>query len=207
MKHVEHTMARTVTRWVLGLLLALSLGGCASVFSAQVTRYEQWPSGTEGAQYWIQPDASQRNNLQFETYADSLRAAMGSTGLVEAASETQARFIVHMEYASPRDRVWEPRFVDPYFYGGFYGPYPGFYRPWGFYGPAVQDVPSDVYRLTLSVRLDDQSQGGREVYRATSVAISRQAQLGKAMPYLARALFDGFPGRNGQTIQVRYPRQ
>lgn len=192
----RHSM---LLRWVTGLLLALSLGGCASVFSAQVSRYQQWPSGTEGATYWIEPDAQQQNNLQFQTYADSVRAALGPTGLVEASDQSQARFVVHLEYSSPRERVWEQQPVDPYFYPGPY------YRPWGWgYGPMVENVAVDIYRLTLSVRIDDQSQQGREVYRATAEAGSRRNQLGAAMPYLARALFDRFPGRNGETIQVRY---
>ena len=70
---------------------------------------------------------------------------------------------------------------------------------------ALQNVAVDVYRLTLSVRIDDRTQQGREVYRATAVASSRQDQLSAAMPYLARALFDRFPGRNGQVVEVRYP--
>ena len=40
-------------RWFSGLCLALLLGGCASVFSAQVTRYQQWPENAQGASYWI----------------------------------------------------------------------------------------------------------------------------------------------------------
>ena len=194
-------------RWLAGLCVALMLGGCASVFSAQVTRYQQWPENTQGATYWIEPDETQRNNLQFQTYADTVRAALGPTGLVEAVSDKQARFTVRMEYASSHEREWQQEFVDPYVYPGFYGPYAGFYRPgwaWGM-GPAVQTVPVDVYRLTLSVRIEDRTQQGREVYRATAVASSQRDQLGAAMPYLARALFDHFPGRNGQVVEVRYP--
>jgi hypothetical protein len=194
-------------RWFSGLCLGLMLGGCASVFSAQVTRYQQWPENTQSATYWITPDETQRNNLQFQTYADTVRAALGPTGLVEAQSENAARFAVHIEYASPREREWQQEFVDPYAYPGFYGPYAGFHRhrwAWGM-GPAIQTVPVDVYRLTLSVRIDDRTQQGREVYRATAVASSPENQLGAAMPYLARALFDRFPGRNGQVVEVRYP--
>ncbi len=196
-------------RWFSGLCLALLLGGCASVFSAQVTRYQQWPENAQGASYWIATDETQRNNLQFQTYADTVRAALGPTGLVEAHAEAQARFTVHIEYGSPREREWRQEFVDPYMYPGFYGPYVGFHHPrwaWGM-GPAIQTVAVDVYRMTLSVRINDRTQQGREVYRATAVASSRQDQLDAAMPYLARAIFDRFPGRNGQVVEVRYPVQ
>ncbi|HEX7386831.1 MAG TPA: DUF4136 domain-containing protein [Castellaniella sp.] len=190
-----------VGRWLLSVLLILAMSGCATVFSAQVSRFEQWPQNADGASYWIKPDKAQQNNLQFQTYADAVRAALGPTGLVEASNEAQARFVVHMDYSSPRERVWEQRPVDPYYYGP--GP---FYRPWRWgYAPMVQNVVVDVYRMTLSVRIDDRSQQGHEVYRATAVATNGRDQLGAAMPYLARALFDHFPGRNGEVIQVRYP--
>lgn len=201
-------MERGWLRCLSGLCLALLLGGCASVFSAQVTRYQQWPENTQGATYWIEADETQRNNLEFQTYADTVRAALGPTGLVEARSAAPSRFKVHMEYGSPQERLWRQEFVDPMmYYGGIYGPYGGFYHSrwaWGM-GPEIQTVAVDIYRLTLSVRIDDKAQQGREVYRATAVATSRRNQLGAAMPYLARALFDHFPGRNGQVVKVRYP--
>jgi len=202
-------VGQCLSRWFLAAGLVLALGGCASSFSAQVTRYQQWPAQTSGAQYWIEPEGPQHNNLQFQTYADTVRAALGPTGLVEAQSMAQARFIVHLDYAGTQQRVWRRQMVDPYFYSGFYGPQFGYYPYWGGmgFGPIIESVPEDVYQLSLRVRIDDQTQQGREVYRATAVATSRRGNLGAAMPYLARAVFDQFPGRNGQVIQVRYPLQ
>ncbi|WP_323000285.1 DUF4136 domain-containing protein [Castellaniella sp.] len=199
---------RLLRCWLVFVMMAL--GGCASVFSAQVTRYQQWPDQTQGARYWVEPDADQQNNLQFQTFADTVRAALGPTGLVEAQSRAQARFIVRMDYGSQQEQEWRQRVVDPYFYGGFPGPGFGYHPYWGAWGPGpvVETVPVVVSRLHLSVRIDDQNQQGREVYRATAVAAvaaGRDQQLGAAMPYLARALFDHFPGRNGQVVRVRYP--
>lgn len=192
--------ARAMAGWCLIACLALLLAGCTTVFSAQVSRFEQWPADAAGASYWVEADAAQQNNLQFETYADTVRAALGPTGLVEATERAQARFIVHLAYSSPQERIWEQRPVDPYFYPG------PFYRPWGF-APGFETVAVDIYRLTLSIRIDDQSQQGREVYRATAWSGSRSDRLTAAMPYLARALFDRFPGRNGEVVQVRLPMQ
>ncbi len=198
---------RLLRRW-LGLVFVMAaLSGCASVFSAQVTRYQQWPDQTQGARYWIEPDAAQQNNLQFQSFADAVRAALGPTGLVEAQSRAQARFIVRMDYGSQQEQEWRQRMVDPYFYGGFPGPGFGYHPYWGAWGPGpvIETVPVVVSRLHLSVRIDDKNEQGKEVYRATAVAAGRDSQLGAAMPYLARALFDHFPGRNGQVVQVRYP--
>ena len=124
-------MGRGWGRWFYGLCLALMLGGCASVFSAQVTRYQQWPENAQGATYWIEADESQRNNLQFQTYADSVHAALGPTGLVEARSAGAARFTVHMEYGSPLEREWRQEFVDPICIRDFTGHMPAFIIPAG----------------------------------------------------------------------------
>jgi len=204
---VLSNVGRVLRRWLGPMFVMVALGGCASVFSAQVTRYQQWPDQTQGARYWIEPDAAQQNNLQFQTFADTVRAALGPTGLVEAQSLAQARFVVHMDYGSRQERSWRQRMVDPYFYGGFPGPGFGYYRHWGVWGPGpvIETVPVVISRLHLSVRIDDKGQQGQEVYRATAEAQGRDDQMGAAMPYLARALFDRFPGRNGQIVQVRYP--
>ncbi|WP_322995332.1 DUF4136 domain-containing protein [Castellaniella sp.] len=194
-------------RWLtsLGLIvLTMVLSGCSNVFSAQLTRYQQWPEQTVGAYYWIAPDATQQNNLQFQTYADTVRAAMGSAGLVEAQSQAQARFIVHMDYVSQEKQGWRQETVDPFFYSGAYGRGFGLAYPW-MSGQMVQSVPVVFTEYRLSVRLDDQNQQGREVYRASATTRGQTGQQGAVMPYLARALFDQFPGRNGQEIQVRYP--
>lgn len=198
---------RALWRWLALMFAVMALGGCASVFSAQVTRYQQWPDQTQGARYWIEPDAAQQNNLQFQAFADTVRAALGPTGLVEGQSAAQARFIVHVDYGSSKEQEFRQRLVDPYFYGGFPGAgfgYPYYWGGWG-PGPMVETVPVVVSRLQLSVRIDDKNQQGSEVYRATAVTTGRDSQLGAALPYLARALFDRFPGRNGQVVQVRYP--
>lgn len=211
MSRLENIL-RAVLRWLSLVCLGIALGGCASVFSAQVTRYQQWPADSQGARYWIEPDAAQQNNLQFQSFADTVRAALGPTGLVEAQSSSQARFTVHIDYGSHQEQAWRQRLVDPYFYGGFPGPGFGFgYRHywgggWG-PGPVVETVPVVVNQLQLSVRIDDRSQQGREVYRATAVTTAGEDQMGAAMPYLARAVFDRFPGRNGQVVRVKYPLQ
>lgn len=193
---------------VLGLAL---LCGCASTFSAEVTRYQQWPAGAVGAHYHIVAADQDKNNLEFQTYSDMVRAAIGQTGLVEAAQADSARFEVRMEYGSPKTQAWIDRPVDPFYYsGGFYGfggPYFGMYRPWGAwaFGPPVESVHVDLYRHTLSVTIRDRQQAGQEVYRASAVSLGRSDNLTVVMPYLARAIFEGFPGRHAQVIEVKYP--
>lgn len=194
-------------------LIALSLSlmsGCASSLSAQVTRYQQWPANAAGEHYRIVASDTQKNNLPFSAYADMVRAAIGATGLVEAQGAGPVRFELTLDYGSPVERHWVQRQVSPYYYdgmGGFYRPpFDGRFSPWGGWvvEPPVQDVPIDLYKNTLTVTIRDRADHDREVYRATAVSLSQSDNLTAIMPYLARAVFDQFPGRNGQVIDVYY---
>lgn len=207
------------SRWFgavrLGILVffLVLMSGCASSLSAQVTRYQQWPANAEGGYYHIVATDIQKNNLPFSAYADMVRAAIGETGLVEAQNVGAARFDLSLEYGNPVERRWVRRQVDPY-YGPYYGSQFGFYHqpfgggfyPWGGWmvAPQVEDVPVDLYKNTLTVMIRDRNDHDREVYRATAVSLSQSDNLAGIMPYLARAVFDQFPGRNGQVIEVRY---
>lgn len=195
--------------WLFAALLAL--GGCASTLSARVTTYQQWPVGAQGEYYRIVPAPDQSGNLQFGAFSDMLRAAIGPTGLREAVQGAEPRFDVRIEYHNPVRQVWVQRYNDPYWDGwmgpGFGGYYGGWSR-WGgggiFYTPSVSNVPVDVYRNTLTVTMNDRQANGREVYRATAVHSSQANNLDAVMPYLMQAIFDGFPGNNGQVREIRY---
>lgn len=195
--------------WLVAVLMAL--GGCASTLSARVTSYQQWPIGTQGEHYRIVPSPTQTGNLQFGAFSDMLRAAIGPTGLVEATGTTPPRFDVKMEYDNPVRKVWVQRYNDAYLNDGWMGPafggYYGGWNSWGggiFYSPPVVTAPVTVYRNTLTVTIFDQRESGREVYRATAVHTSEAENLDAVMPYLMQAIFDDFPGNNGQTREVRY---
>src|SRR5690606_16521953 len=87
--------------------------------------------------------------------------------------------------------------------GGYYGHWGG----WGggiFYTPSVVNVPVEVYRNTLTVSIVDRAAQGKEVYRSTAVHTSQDDNLNAVMPYLMQAIFDDFPGNNGQTRVVKY---
>ncbi|MFT0851782.1 DUF4136 domain-containing protein [Achromobacter sp. F4_2707] len=195
--------------WSVGLLAALLfLGGCASSLSARVTTYQQWPVGVEGEYYQIVGSPQQSGNLQFAAFSDMLRAAIGPTGLREVAPGAEPRFEVRLEYGNPVKQGWVRTYDDPY---PFYG-WPGFggYYGWGgwgggvFYSPRSVTVPVEIYRNTLTVTLFDKLANGQEVYRATAVHNSQSDSLDAVMPYLMQAVFDGFPGNNGQVREIRY---
>lgn len=200
----------TTRCWMLAAGLAV-LAGCASSLSARVTSYQQWPGDAAGASYRIVAGNTQANSLEFDAFADMVRAAMGPTGLVEAVKGQPARFDVQIAYGNPVEQRWVQRQNDPFmdgwgmspFFGGVYG------RGWGwhsgiFMGPSVVNVPVQVYRNTLTVTIYDTEHQGTEVYKSSAVSASETENLAAVMPYLAQAVFDGFPGNNGQVRDIRY---
>lgn len=206
-------MMEWINRWfgpMRSLLLvagALALAGCASTLSARVTTFEQWPSGVEG-QTW-QFATGEGNGLEVQAYQDMVRAAIGATGLVEAR-DVPGRFVVALDYgAESQPRTVRQPMPDPFLYGGFYGPrYWGWgYGPWG-YGPDWVPVEVIAQRNYLTVSIRDRSHADEEVYRSTAVIWSQDEALASVMPYMVSAVFDGFPGNNGQvrTIEYREPR-
>lgn len=196
------------------LASAFLLAGCASTLSARVTSYQQWPADAQGATYRIVPSTNQLNNLEFQSIADMVRASIGPTGLVEARSGAAARFDVRIDYDNAMTQTWVQRYNDPYLndgwgFGPAFGGYYGGYRGWGggiYMTPSISNIPVEVYKNTLTITIRDNQNKGNEVYRSSAVNVSSTDNLLQVMPYLAQAVFDSFPGNNGQVREVTYER-
>lgn len=190
------------------------LSGCASSWSAKVSSYQKWPENVVGERYQIATEPQQVGNLEYESISDTVRAAIGATGLVEGGDS--ARFTVKINYGSELKEDWAHRYSDPYFDG--FGPY-GAFGPWGgyfghfggfgggvYYTPRVVTVPVQYHEYYLTVLITDAQQGGAEVYRSTAASSSGGNSLLDVMSKLAQAVFDGFPGNNGEVRTVNLPR-
>ncbi|AQS51054.1 hypothetical protein PAEH1_04760 [Paenalcaligenes hominis] len=193
--------------WLSALVLLLS--GCASSWSAKVTTFQQWPTELYQARYQIVGSAEQKNSLEFQSVADSVRIAMGAAGLVEGGDES--RLAVELSYGNPVQQEWVERYNDPYdpfFYGGPFstGIWAGFgsmhFR--GMYYPTPQyvSVPVNVYNNTLSVVIKDRELGMKEVFKVTAINKSNDDNLVSVIPLLAKAAFTNFPGMNGKVQYV-----
>lgn len=183
------------------IITSLLLGGCAQTWSARVQQFEQWPANVTESTYYLQLSSEQQNNLEFQAVADAVRAAIGSVGLVESDSDT-ARFTLLVDFRNPMQRRWVERYQGPMIspFGGFWGRGAGPFWGGGFYyGPDWVVTPVDVYENQLTVRLLDNEQAGQEVYRATAISESDQEELLTQLSLLAQAVFEDFPGINGQT--------
>lgn len=197
-------------RFLTGLVALFLLAGCASSISARVTTYEKWPADAPGQKYTIAPMAGQDNNLEYQSFADMIRASVGRTGLVEAGNSAEARFVVSFSYDNPMSQSWVQQFAEPYFPGPFFGPWTGYYGgSYGFgggmfYSPPVINTPVTIFKNSLTVIIKDNARDGAEVYRSTAVVITEDDNLPAVMPYLANAIFDAFPANNGSVRDISY---
>jgi len=204
----RYTLFRAIraARTAVAVAALAGLAACASTLSASVTSFQQWPGGAAGQTYTLTGPPDSENRLEYSAYQDMLRAAIGPTGLVEARDGQTARFSVSFRYASEAIQVVRREPVDPYFYGGLYG---GRYWGWGgHYGwPIWVAVSQNAWRNTLTIDIRDAQRDNAEVYRSSAATLSSSPDaLPRLMPYLMKAVFDDFPGNNGQVREVRYRR-
>lgn len=207
---LNRCLARSVPavrlRFFVVAMLSVFLAGCASTFSATVTQFQAWPEHVQEASYRIVAQGGQINNLEFEAVADAVRASLGAIGLVQAEPRSPARFDIHLEYGTTVTQSVAPGYAGPFpdgwAMGGYYGGWPGV-----FYAPPVVNYPVQVNKNTLSVRITDAQSQGREVYRSSALNFSDSENFIQVMPWLVRAVFDNFPGNNGQVRDITYERR
>src|SRR5690606_2978313 len=96
--HAYSRLARLAGLAALLAGAALVAGCAAPSVSARVTSFQQWPDGVAGQTYQFAPETGQRNNLEYQSYQDMVRAGIGATGLVEAREGRNARFTVSFRY-------------------------------------------------------------------------------------------------------------
>lgn len=201
--------------------LALALGGCATGFPAQVSRFQALPAPA-GQSFFIRAkDPAKDGGLEFSQYADHVRRNLVAVGYSEAPGPQAASLIVTLDYGvdNGRERVVStPGFAGTFGYGGFGRPYYsrfgyGRFRRspffWGWYDPFWDDFGPSVSSYTVYhgfVNLDiRRASDGQAVFEGKAQAQSATNQLQVLVPNLVEAMFTGFPGNNGETVRITVP--
>jgi hypothetical protein len=197
------------------------LSGCATNFKADVSRYHaQLPPPEQGQTFTVMPDDPKlAGSLEFAHYADLLSERLGTYGYKASADPASAQLIVRLTYGVDKGttRVRSSGFARSGFYDPFY--FPGYYRGWGgwrgrygfgFYDPFLwggggwgggNDVESYVvYQSQLRMKIDKAD--GSRVFEGSAKAQSLSDKMTYLIPNLMDALFSGFPGKNGEEVQV-----
>jgi hypothetical protein len=201
----------------------LALGGCATGFPAQVSRFQQMPAPT-GQSFVIQAaDPRDRGGIEFGQYADLVRRHLVALGYSEAPGAAAASLVVTLDYGVDHGREhldtrpalgawggwggWGYR--NPWRFGGYRGfgrASPAFY--WGWDDPfgwgLTQVDVSTVYTSFLDLDIK-RTVDGKSVFEGTAKAHSTTDRLQTLVPNLVEAMFTGFPGNSGETVRITVP--
>ena len=200
----------------------LLLGGCATGFPAQVSRFQQLPPPA-GQSFVIQAaDARDRGGIEFGQYADLVRRHLVALGYSEAPSASAASLVVTLDYGVDhgREHLATRPLLGAWGFGAYHNPYRfGGYRGWGraspaFYwgwndpfawgwGPSEVDVRT-VYTSFLDLDIK-RTADGKSVFEGTAKARSATDRLQALVPNLVEAMFTRFPGNSGETVRITVP--
>jgi hypothetical protein len=199
------------------LALVAVLSGCASPITARVSSFQQWPADVVGSSFGFLAPVDHTRELEQASYANLVAIELNKQGLQAAASGQPARILVDLNVSSQLENrsYSRPVYQDQYVYRpGFRDAagriYPGYWMPDPF-GPRYvgnQQLMQTVQVSSLRLRLlDTQGPAGsspRTVFESTATHEGSPAPLPSVVPYLVRAVFEGFPGANGREQVVRF---
>jgi Domain of unknown function (DUF4136) len=208
-------------RLCLALLVTALLTACASTITARVTSFNQWPADTAGSTFSYITAVNPSRELEQASYETLVQAELEKLGLKRAATGQVGRIQVDVAATHrTEDKTYmAPVYQDNYV---FFPPYrdaaghliPGMWGPDPFGPRYVGDRPVNrtVHTSSLNLRLIDTkgaavgNQAGmpRTVFESRAIYQGENGDLPAVMPYLVRAVFDGFPGQNGKTRAVRF---
>lgn len=228
---IRHTLSGSVLgtafsspRLCLALLVTALLTACASSITARVTSFNQWPADMAGSTFSYITPVNPTRELEQATYESLVQAELEKLGLRRAAAGQVGR--VQVDVAAIH-RVEDKTYMAPVYQNNyvFFPPYrdaaghifPGLWGPDPFGPRYVGDRPVNrtVQISALTLRLLDTKVGGqgnqpgkpRAVFESRARYEGDNDDLPAVMPYLVRAVFDGFPGQNGKTRTVRFDRK
>ena len=199
-------------RWAALALAAGALAGCAAV-TTKVTNFNAWPQDAPGGTFSFKSPEGKQADLEQDTYETWIGAELERRGLRRAAAGQAPRFVVEVAAAGTvRRRTYlEPVYTNQLIYvppwrgpGAVYGGY--YQESFGSRYVGDREVTRTLFVSRLKVKVSDHQGGGvaRPVFDSTAVYEGNNEDLPDLVPYLARALFDDFPGRSGQVKIVRF---
>ena len=208
----------------------LTLSACGTPgFKANVARFQAMPA-PQGQSFVIQAaDPMNRGGLEFSQYSQRVRQHLLAQGYTEAPSAQAASLLVMLDYGVDNGQTEVRSYPS---FGGFgyggYGGYGGFgygrpyYSRFGYYGArspfyygwndpfwgggyGYNDI--DTYTVFTSYLDMDikRAADGQSVFEGTAKARSRTDNLQVLVPNLVEAMFQGFPGRSGETVKITVP--
>ena len=208
----------SLPRLSLAVLILLLLGACASPITAKVTSFNQWPVDAVGTTFSFVRPAEKSNSLEQQAYEKLVWVELEKLGLKPATTGQAGRIQVDlMSIKTTRNNYYrEAIYQNDYV---FLSPvsdaagnvFPGYWTrdPFGprYMGERVVTRLVQVSNLKLRL-LDAQGNSAlgkpRTVFESTAAYEGDNENLADLMPYLVRAVFEGFPGENGRLRMVKF---
>lgn len=206
-----------IIRLAVAAISIVLLAACASPITAKVTSFNQWPADAAGTTFSYITPADKAGDLEQEAYQGYVQTELERLGLKRAAPGQVGRFQVDLVTGNgTRQRSYREPIYQDYFV--FHPPYrdaagnvfPGFWAPDRFGSRYVGDreVVRTVQVSNLRLRLLDASGSApgkpKAVFESRAAYEGDNEDLPNLVPYLVRAVFDGFPGANGGVRLVKF---
>jgi hypothetical protein len=206
----------------LSTAMLLGLSACASTppsITAEVTRFHQ-DIAPSGRTVYIQPNAQQKQSLEFQQYAGLIRQHLQAHGYSPVTRLADADYTLGFDYTVDNGSNIvrsQPIFGRPYGHYSRRGwPHPyrssvgigvgfGGYDPYGEVEVIGTNLRSDIiYHRTLTLNIT-RKRDGQKLFEGTAISRGTAPQFSEVSACIIKAMFEGFPGASGSTVTVRLP--
>lgn len=215
---------------ILGVFALLIINGCGGMkVMSNVTTFHKISPTTEQVLFAFKPFPSQKNNLEYETYAGYISQQLSKYNYILVPT-SKASVIVQFDYSIDSGRTvtgsaptWGQTGVSSsstYTTGNVYGTV-NTYGNYGTYSGSGSAISTTTYTPTYGVTgyrtvsathytrelfvkmLDKKTQ--KIIYNARVDSRGQSNQISAVMPYLVKSLFQEFPGKSGTSKTVTLP--
>lgn len=189
------------------MLLALFLSACQQSIPTDVTRFNALPMQPTGQSFTIIAEGSQIGSLEFQRNAELVAAQLQRYAFVAVPPhDKNADLVVFLRHGTDDARTII--YDDDW---NMYAGYGSWGRGVGYWGgaPLRRTSSQTYYDQRLEVEILDGAAFRRNerqmVFQGRAIGQSLAKDSAAVMPAIARALFQNFPGGNGETIRVNAP--
>jgi hypothetical protein len=195
--------SKTLRRTVIAFA-ALILAGCATNFSADVTRFQQLPKPT-GETIEVAPkNPDLAGSLSFKQYANMIGDRLGAEGYKPPVAGTPSTLIATIDYGVSGGPAGAETTKRPRFSIGFGVGTGGRHTDVGVgvatgigSTPPPRTLANRWLQLVVTRRAD-----GQQLYEGKATSLGESRNIDLVMPQLIEALFKDFPGKTGTTSHV-----